>query len=248
MATFWLHFIKLKSVTTKSTLAKKLKERLKKMKKSVFQRHPWRILVVAIACVALAVAIIYLAIPMADPVADTASSNERSIQTLDSKVRENKNSPSVILQKDLDDANTTSEEKVKTWEEMTAEDKHILYDKAAKLYMSGEWDGTEIILDGKTLKLASQCGGYILADGHQLAGYHNLDMPDNVSQYDWNTTNWVYVPGNGTYVIANKHIVKYLRGEENILPGEDLQWKGIQNTQEELEDISTDDYVYGTYK
>lgn len=54
------------------------------------------------------------------------------------------------------------------------------------------------------------------------------DLPDTINWDSSNTdnsNNCVYIPGEGTYLIQNKKLVKYLKGESISLPGGSLNWK-----------------------
>ena len=108
-------------------------------------------------------------------------------------------------------------------------EERIVYDAAEEAYMSGEWDGLEMVLDGHTVKL-KEGDGYILVDGYIAAGQCNLDLPEEY-EYDLYTPssiNFQYVPGQGTYAIMDKKLVKFLRGEQIILSGGELSWEGVQ--------------------
>ena len=109
-------------------------------------------------------------------------------------------------------------------------EERIIYDKAIESYMSGKWDGKEMATsNGHTIKLA-EGEGYLLLDGSISFEHRNLDIPDYA--YDLfmdDIPDYEYVPGQGTYVIIDKKLVKFLRGEQITLPGEKLSWKGFQD-------------------
>lgn len=117
-------------------------------------------------------------------------------------------------------------------------EKRIICDNAVKAYMSGEWDGMEMLIDGKhTIKL-SEGGGYILLDGHIAVGQKNLDIPEYAYDLlDDNIRSYEYVPGQGTYTIIDKKLVKFLRGERITLSGEGLSWKGFQDFEDLISKI-----------
>lgn len=118
-------------------------------------------------------------------------------------------------------------------------EERIIYDNAVKAYMSGEWDGMEMLIDGAhTIKL-DEGGGYILLDGYIAVDQKNLDIPEYA--YD-NICSYEYVPGQGTYTIIDKKLVKFLRGEQITLPGEELSWKGFQDI-EDLISKMPDSYI-----
>ena len=100
-----------------------------------------------------------------------------------------------------------------------------LYDKAKEKYLSGEWDGTPIEIDSHTVSL-SNGGGYILVDGYISESQECLDLLEcdiNIQQI--NSSNYCYIPGQGTYFIYNGSLVKSLRGEIIILQGEHLKFR-----------------------
>lgn len=103
-------------------------------------------------------------------------------------------------------------------------------DKAIESYMSGEWDGTEMVTsNGHIIKL-DEGGGYLLLDGYIAVGQRNLDIPESAYELFRDVIpDYEYVPGQGTYVIIDNKLVKFLRGEQIILPGEELSWKGFQD-------------------
>lgn len=109
-------------------------------------------------------------------------------------------------------------------------EKRTIYDNAVEAYMSGEWDGTEMLIDGAhTIKL-DEGGGYLLLDGYIAVGQRNLDIPEYAYElFRGVIPDYEYVPGQGTYVIIDKKLVKFLRGEQITLPGEELSWKGFQS-------------------
>lgn len=97
-------------------------------------------------------------------------------------------------------------------------------------YNNGEWDGTEMhTYNGHIIKL-DEGGGYLLLDGYIAVGQRNLDIPESAYKLFRNDIpDYEYVPGQGTYVIIDKKLVKFLRGEQITLPGEELSWKGFQD-------------------
>lgn len=109
-------------------------------------------------------------------------------------------------------------------------EERIICDNAVAAYMSGEWDGMEMQIDGEhTIKLA-EGGGYILLDGYCSIGQKNLDIPEYAYDLlDNNIRSYEYVPGQGTYTIIDNKLVKFVRGEQITLSGEELSWKGFQN-------------------
>ncbi len=102
--------------------------------------------------------------------------------------------------------------------------------KAIESYMSGEWDGKEMITpNGHIIKL-DEGGGYLLLDGYISVGQRNLDIPESAYELFRDVIpDYEYVPGQGTYAIIDKKLVKFLRGEQITLPGEELSWKGFQS-------------------
>lgn len=103
----------------------------------------------------------------------------------------------------------------------------ILYDKAKTAYLTKQWDGTLAMLDSHYIELSRE--GYVLIDGYLGGGQENLDLPE--SAYELlvdEIPNYKYVPGQGTYAIIDKKLVKFLREEQITLPGEELSWKGFQ--------------------
>lgn len=109
-------------------------------------------------------------------------------------------------------------------------EKRSICDKAIEAYMSGEWDGTEMVTsNGHTIKLHVG-GGYLLLDEKIALGQINLDIPEDAYELFRDVIpDYEYVPGQGTYVIIDNKLVKFLRGEQITLPGEKLSWKGFQN-------------------
>ncbi len=103
-------------------------------------------------------------------------------------------------------------------------DAKILYDVAVELYLNGEWDGMPKTFVHNVVELAPK-GGYVLCDNKILCGQKNLDLPNGYS-VEGNNSNYTYVPGEGTYIIVNHKLVKYVRGNEISIPGEELSWKG----------------------
>ncbi len=103
-------------------------------------------------------------------------------------------------------------------------------DKAIESYMSGEWDGKEMITsNGHIIKL-DEGGGYLLLDGYISVGQRTLDIPESAYEIFRDVIpDYEYVPGQGTYVIIDKKLVKFLRGEQITLPGKELSWKGFQS-------------------
>ncbi len=109
-------------------------------------------------------------------------------------------------------------------------EERTICDKAIESYMSGEWDGKEMITpNGHIIKL-DEGGGYLLLDGYISVGQRNLDIPESAYELFRDVIpDYEYVPGQGTYVIIDKKLVKFLRGEQITLPGEELSWKGFQS-------------------
>ncbi len=100
----------------------------------------------------------------------------------------------------------------------------ILYDEVKDYYLSGEWDGRKTSFRDHIVELSSS-RGYVLSDGYILEETENLDLPDDFDFEDTDSS-YEYVQGKGTYVIINHKLVKYVRGTEFSLPGEELSWKG----------------------
>lgn len=100
-----------------------------------------------------------------------------------------------------------------------------IYDEVKELYMSGKWDGKKTVYKNHTIELDAQSKelcGYILIDGN----YYNKDNLDLPSDMDFsnnvNSQNYQYIPGEGTYIVENCKLVKYLRGERIDLQGKEL--------------------------
>lgn len=122
-------------------------------------------------------------------------------------------------------------------------EERTIYDNAVEAYMSGEWDGTEMVVnEGHTIKLL-EGAGYVLIDGDIVAGQvKKLDMPESAYElFGDNPDLYTYVPGQGTYAIIDKKLVKFLRGEQITLPGERLSWKGIQGLEDYCSKIEEGD-------
>lgn len=117
-------------------------------------------------------------------------------------------------------------------------------DKAIESYMSGEWDGKEMITsNGHTIKL-DEGGGYLLLDGYISVGQRNLDIPEDAYELFMDVIpDYEYVPGQGTYVIIDKKLVKFLRGEQITLPGEELSWIGFQDKRDLCAKIDIDSRI-----
>ncbi len=104
-----------------------------------------------------------------------------------------------------------------------------IYDEVKELYMSGKWDGKKTIYKKHTIELEASdevlCG-YILIDGNYY-NKDNLDLPSDMdffsnNENNINSKNYQYIPGEGTYIIQNCKLVKYLRGERIDLQGNEL--------------------------
>ena len=104
-------------------------------------------------------------------------------------------------------------------------DKKILYDEIVDFYMSGEWDGKETDFKDHVISLA-EGKGYLRCDGYLLCGQKNLDLPEQYWDIEGTESDYTYIPGEGTYVIIDHRLVKYVRGNEVSLPGDELSWKG----------------------
>lgn len=98
-----------------------------------------------------------------------------------------------------------------------------VYNEVKENYMSGDWNGEEIQYKGHTIKLDTKDykSGYILIDGEKYEK-ENLDLPNNMDFSNVNSQNYQYVPGEGTYIIENCKLVKYLRGHKIDLQGSEL--------------------------
>ena len=98
-----------------------------------------------------------------------------------------------------------------------------VYNEVKENYMSGDWNGQEILYKGHTVKLDTKDykSGYILIDGEKYEK-ENLDLPNNMDFSNVNSQNYQYIPGEGTYIIENCKLVKYLRGHKINLQGSEL--------------------------
>ncbi len=98
-----------------------------------------------------------------------------------------------------------------------------VYNEVKENYMSGDWNGQEIQYKGHTIKLDTKDykSGYILIDGEKYKK-ENLDLPNNMDFSNVNSQNYQYIPGEGTYIIENCKLVKYLRGNKIDLQGSEL--------------------------
>ena len=123
-------------------------------------------------------------------------------------------------------------------------EKRSICDKAIESYMSGEWDGTEMVTDNGHIIKLDEGGGYLLLDGYIAVGQRNLDIPESAYELFRDVIpDYEYVPGQGTYVIIDKKLVKFLRGEQIILPGEELSWKGFQDKNDLYAKIDVDSRI-----
>lgn len=105
-------------------------------------------------------------------------------------------------------------------------DKKILYDEIVDFYQSGEWNGDETIFKDHVISL-SPYFGCVLCDGDILCGQlQNLDLPYQYDDIEGVNSSYTYIPGEGTYLIINHRLVKYVRGNEISLPGGELSWEG----------------------
>ena len=98
-----------------------------------------------------------------------------------------------------------------------------VYNEVKENYMSGNWNGQEIQYKGHTVKLDTKNykSGYVLIDGEKYKK-ENLDLPNNMDFSNVNSQNYQYIPGEGTYIIENCKLVKYLRGHKIDLQGSEL--------------------------
>ncbi|MDE5830878.1 MAG: hypothetical protein K2H53_04375 [Clostridia bacterium] len=120
------------------------------------------------------------------------------------------------------------EEQEKATERAKAEEE-LLYKKIKEYYLSGEWDGSPIMMDGHTVE-RSRSSGYITLDGYLCASHQEyLDLPESLD-YDSFDSNLWYVPYLGTAVIDNQTLKMYVRGELITLPGGQLVYEGIDLT------------------
>jgi len=102
----------------------------------------------------------------------------------------------------------------------------VLYDKAKEMYLSSEWDGTPLVLEGHTISL-SETTGIILVDSHQVTCFPEpIDFIED-PLYEMFNSNYEYIPGHGVYVIKDKTLVKYVRGEMITLEGGAIDWEGL---------------------
>lgn len=102
----------------------------------------------------------------------------------------------------------------------------ILYDKAKEMYLSGEWDGTPFVLEGHAISLSENTGD-LLVDSHQVTGcLMPIDFIEN-PLYEMFNSNYEYIPGHGVYVIKDKTLIKYVRGEMITLEGGPIDWEGL---------------------
>lgn len=106
----------------------------------------------------------------------------------------------------------------------------IVYNEVKEKYLSGDWNGEEILYKGHTIKLdiKDDRSGYILIDG-EAYDRENLDLPKNMDFSNVNTQNYQYIPGEGTYIIENCKLVKYLRGNKIDLEGSELIPEKLKN-------------------
>lgn len=101
-----------------------------------------------------------------------------------------------------------------------------LYSQAKEMYLSGEWDGLPITMEGRVVSICPG-SGYLLFDGYIADGQEVLDFPEDFTQYyPEHIFTYEYIPGHGTYAIVDGLLVKYLRGQETILSENELEWKG----------------------
>lgn len=103
-------------------------------------------------------------------------------------------------------------------------EKQALVDSVIGLYVNGEWDGYPTIIEGHTFSLSRN--GELLMDDFltspsKFHSQHCLDLPADMHRSD------CFILGDGSYLILNNRMVKYLKGKEIPLSGGSLVWNGI---------------------
>lgn len=104
-------------------------------------------------------------------------------------------------------------------------EEQALADFAIDRYINNEWDGYSTVMEDHTISISGE--GCLLIDGFltspsKIHSQHCLDLPTDINRRDY-----MFIFGDGSYLIENNRIVKYLRGKEILLSGGTLNWNGM---------------------